>query len=257
MVTLLKVGGSAITHKDVDFSPRYDIIESVASQIADSKVDKLVIGNGGGSYGHYVATKYNLKNGITNGEQKYGLALAQDAVARLNRLLVSALLNNGVNAIGMQPSAFMCTNNGEIESVLLEPIEIMLERGIYPVVYGDTVLDKSKGTTILSTEVVLNELAKKLKVKRMIVGCTVDGVMEDLNGGKLIPEVNKDNFQDIRRLIGAAEGYDVTGGMRHKVEQMIELAKAGVNVEMINITKPDILKRCLCGESGLGTVIRW
>jgi isopentenyl phosphate kinase len=51
-------------------------------------------------------------------------------------------------------------------------------------------------------------------------------------------------------------GIDVTGGMTHKVKMMLELAKLGIESEIINAKEPDLLKRALLGEKGLGTIIK-
>jgi isopentenyl phosphate kinase len=51
-------------------------------------------------------------------------------------------------------------------------------------------------------------------------------------------------------------GIDVTGGMVLKVKKLLQIAKLGVESEIINAAKPDVLKRALLGEEGLGTIIR-
>jgi len=55
--------------------------------------------------------------------------------------------------------------------------------------------------------------------------------------------------------LSASDGYDVTGGMTHKIEQLMELAHLGFESYVINALKPGNLRRVLMGEK-IGTVIR-
>jgi isopentenyl phosphate kinase len=61
---VIKLGGSAITHKDSPLSPNIEVIEQIARELIkfDLKKKKIVLIYGGGSFGHYVASKY-LANG--------------------------------------------------------------------------------------------------------------------------------------------------------------------------------------------------
>ena len=52
-----------------------------------------------------------------------------------------------------------------------------------------------------------------------------------------------------------SSGIDVTGGMLHKVKSLLELAKIGIESQVIDGKKPQTLKRALLGERNLGTII--
>jgi isopentenyl phosphate kinase len=43
--------------------------------------------------------------------------------------------------------------------------------------------------------------------------------------------------------------------MGSKVRELLALAERGVEAEIVNATKPGILKRAVQGERGLGTVV--
>jgi isopentenyl phosphate kinase len=258
MVTLVKIGGSVITNKSQEFSPNYEAIEMIGSELSEANLKDVIVGNGGGSYGHYVAKRYDLvKKGVKNDEQRLGFALTQDSVARLNRLLVGSILNHGKAAIGMQPSAFMTMENSVVKEFLISPLKILLEKNILPVLYGDTICDSVRGTTIASTERVMDEITKRMPVERIIVGTVVDGVLTDVNGGKLIPKINQDNIDEVMKCLGETSGHDVTGGMKHKVEKAVEMAKKGIVIDIINISKPEILSKALDGGKPPGTRIEW
>ena len=257
MVTLVKIGGSVITNKSLEFSPNYEAMERIGNELSEANVKNVILGNGGGSYGHYAAEKYELVKGVQTNEQRFGFALTQDAVARLNRLLVGAILNHGTPAIGLQPSAFMSMENGVVKEFLETPLRILLEKQILPVVYGDTICDTAKGTTIASTETVMNEISKRFPVERIISGTVVDGVLTDVNGGEVIPVINQSNLEEVMKCLGETEGHDVTGGMRHKVEEAVELAKRGIITDIINIAKPGVLSKALNGGKPPGTRVKW
>jgi isopentenyl phosphate kinase len=87
----------------------------------------------------------------------------------------------------------------------------------------------------------------------------VDGVMtadpsKDKNA-RLIPEITIKNYAKIKSSLTSSDGVDVTGGMLSKVESMLELAKKGIESEIINGDKPGNLLRALKGEKRIGTVI--
>jgi isopentenyl phosphate kinase len=136
----------------------------------------------------------------------------------------------------------------------------MMKHNLLPVPYGDVALDLKKGCCIISTEEIFSYLAPRLDSKRIILAGMVDGVFtadpQKNPEAKLIPEINSKNYESIKKYLGGSAGIDVTGGMMHRVERIFELTKFGVEAEIINGRKEDILKRALTGERGLGTTIK-
>jgi isopentenyl phosphate kinase len=126
--------------------------------------------------------------------------------------------------------------------------------------YGDVGVDLNKGCCILSTEEVFRFLASSLHPQKIVMVGKVDGVFtadptKDKNA-KLIEEINQQNWEETKKYLAGSDGTDVTGGMIHKIEQSIEMAKLGAEVEIINGLKEGNLKRCLLGEN-VGTNIGW
>ena len=105
----LKLGGSLITNKRQPETARLDVIQRLALEIAEVRRQnpalRLVIGHGSGSFGHLHAKRYGTRAGVQTPEQWYGFTATADAVARLNRIVVNALLSAGVPAWSIQPSA--------------------------------------------------------------------------------------------------------------------------------------------------------
>ena len=263
-VILIKLGGSLITDKTKPFTPRLDVIKRLAKEIHEAREEKeikLIVGHGGGSFPHKPAKDYRTNEGIINEESYRGISLVQDAASQLNRIIVKSLIEAGENAISLQPSATVITEDGRIKEWYLEPIKEMLNHSLLPVPYGDVAIDIKKGCSIISTEEVLNYLARHVGYKRIILAGIVDGVFtadpQKNPNAKLIPEINSKNYEEIKKYLGGSAGIDVTGGMLHRVERIFELTKFGVEAEVINGEREGLLKRALLGEKVLGTIIKF
>lgn len=254
---IVKLGGSVITDKRRPFVVKRAVLRRLARELAAVK-GPLVVVHGGGSFGHPVASKYRIAEGYRDKTQLMGMSLTHRAMERLNANVVEALQKAGLPAIAVQPSACVVVSGGEIRSMELAPVKKLLELGIVPVLYGDVVPDLSRGMSILSGDKIVAHLAVELGASRVVMGVDVDGVcVEDPKKAKHVEIVRRITPAD-RELVaslGAAEGKDVTGGMGSKVRELLALAERGVESEIVNATKPGILKRTVQGERGLGTVV--
>jgi len=249
----LKIGGSLIT-KNRPYTLDLKKIRKISKEIAGLRKKykfKLLIGNGAGSFAHVSAKKFKTKEGYINEKSKIGHCIVQDDASTLNRILVKELIKAGERAISVQPSAFIFCSRKKIKSFFLEPIKNYLKHDLVPVVFGDVISDEKLGCTILSTEEIFKFLAKFLKPKKIILMSNVEGVYDQR--GKVIPEINRENFSKIQKFLGGAEKIDVTGGMAHKVKEAIEMAKGGIEVFIIGGKKGN-LEKCLKGEK-IGTKI--
>jgi isopentenyl phosphate kinase len=269
-LTIIKLGGSVITEKDKPFTERLDIIKRLAKEIHAARQEKginLIVGHGGGSYPHVPAKEYEVQKGVTSERSYEGIAKVQDAAARLNRIIVRELINAGENAMSIQLSACAIAKSGRIHEMFMKPIEMLLDDGMVPVVYGDVGLDIEKGCCILSTEEIINymtkhagEILKDYRVARILVCGRVDGVFtgnpDDGGDVKFIPIITLNNIEEVENYLAESSGIDVTGGMKHKVQSMLELAEHGIESQIINALKPDYVKNAMLGLDGLGTTIR-
>jgi len=169
---LVKLGGSLITDKTKPFTPRKNVIDRLAREIHEARKEsgiKVIIGHGGGSFPHKPAKDYKTQEGIINDESYKGISLVQDAASKLNRIIVESLINAGENAVSVQPSAGFIAEDGRIKQWYLEPMKELLKHNMLPVPYGDVALDVKKGCTIISTEEILNYIAKNIGSKRIIL----------------------------------------------------------------------------------------
>jgi len=262
-IVLIKLGGSLITDKQKPFTPKISVIDDLSRQIKEAldedKTLQLIIGNGGGSFPHYPALKYKMNEGIKKEEQKFGFCLVQDAASQLNRIVVNSLLKHNLNTVSLNPSSMIVTKNGKIKKFFPFPLFSMLNLGLIPVTYGDIVFDEEKGSFILSTEVILNFLSLFLKrygfkVDKIIHNGLTSGVLDEK--GKTIKKITLKNFSQIKKNFYQTLGFDITGGMWHKVKESLCLTKYGIKSFIINGTaEKNLLKNALLGKKVEGTWI--
>jgi len=99
-------------------------------------------------------------------------------------------------------------------------------------------------------------LANRLKVKRVIIGTNVDGVI-DYSTNKKYDIISTSDRPWIMNFIKGSDTIDVTGGMKSKVDVLLRLAEnKGIESEIINALKPGLLECAIKGQKGLGTIIR-
>lgn len=260
---IVKIGGSLITDKTKPYTARLEIIKEISRQIQsaleEDKDLELIIGNGAGSFGHYSAMKYKVTSGVFSEEQKMGFCVTQDGVSRLNRFFTAELLRADVKAISVHPSSMITADNTKVKKFFFDPILGILSMGVTPVVYGDIVYDRKNGATIFSTEQVLAEIVKQLsekniRVHRFIHVGVVPGVLD--SKGKIIPLIRSNELSKHKKHFYTVKGFDVTGGMLHKVEESIQLAKQGIETLIIGGTENNILTHALTGKKVKGTIIR-
>lgn len=256
-VILIKLGGSVITNKDTPYKARIGRIKRLAKEIKSSGVSSLVLAHGSGSFGHTSALKYGGKKGYVS---KWGVAkVARDAM-EINRIVMDIFIEEGLPAISLRPMSMILTSEGKLKKDLFEIVEETLNQGLIPVVYGDVIWDKKWQSTIFSGEKTLNEISvhllkKGYRIDKIIQVGETDGVY-DLKGNT-IPLINKDNWSKIKTYLFEDKRADVTGGMKHKIENALKIAKSGIYTFLINGNKNNQLSDSILGKSVKGTFIKY
>ncbi len=254
----IKIGGSLITDKTKPFVLKERALEVICDEIklAMRHGKQLVVGNGNGSYGHIPAKKYQTHKGIINEQSYRGIAEVADQVRQLNQIVVKKLLEKAMNAVSVSPLSMMVAEDHRLKSLYTESLEELLRLGLLPVVCGDQILDTKTGCTIFSTERVLGYLALDFKRKgyhiERIIHCGLTNGVYDENG-KTIECINSKNFGLYKHTIGESGGTDVSGGMIHKVEEALALAKQGIPGLIIDGVEHGSLSKAVAGEPVLGT----
>ena len=257
---ILKIGGSAITDKTAEATPKTEIINRLSEEIKRADLDNLIIVHGGGSFGHPTAAKYGIKDGYKDDPtQKLGFAETHHMMTVLNGLVMDALIWHEVAALSVAPSCCVITENGKIKSFDDSSIKAMLKMSFTPVLYGDAVLDEKLGFTVLSGDQLVAYMAIKYKARKIVIGVDTDGLFDSdpktNPSAKPYKSLTLAELKQIQPKLGKAAGTDVTGGMAGKIAELIPAVEAGVHVTITGANKGLSIFRALTDQSILGTEI--
>ncbi len=241
---IVKWGGSVITHKGEYRKMRVEVIERLANEFTGE--DSILI-HGAGSFGHHLAEKYNLNQGL-NDENRIMYARVSRDLQELNTKIVEELIARGKAAITIPLHAFHMVG----EPFLHRRFYDYIKRKMVPVTYGDVVLDPKKGMSICSGDQIAFHLSKALMPERVIFVTDVDGIYERnpkiYPDAKLIENITKDGRVEFK-----GDVPDVTGSMEGKLRVMRSIAKLGIEVLVINGLVEGRLREAMEGKRVKGT----
>ncbi|MBD2436359.1 isopentenyl phosphate kinase [Nostoc sp. FACHB-110] len=262
-LALIKLGGSLITDKNIPYTARTEIMQQLVGEINLLKKQNpslnLIIGNGAGSFGHQSAHKYQTIAGFNSDGEKLGFCLVHQDVLDLNLLLAKFFLKAGLPAVSLPPLTMVATQHKKLVKTDFSVIENSLQAGLIPLVFGDVVLDKAIGGTIISTDTLLAQLAQYFHLHksyqvRLINAGNYPGVYDQ--SGQVLPYITPSNYAQIKYAIGQSESVDVTGGMAGKVEEFLAVAHLGIDCWIIDGNIPGNLTKAVLGQQTIGTVIK-
>lgn len=263
---LVKLGGSVITDKTRPYTLRLEVLDRLLEEVSTAFRDglRIVLGHGGGSFPHVSASMYSTHKGFINRESRLGMAKVHRDAATLNMIIVDRLINKGVYAFPIQPSAIILAEDGQPIDSYLETLEYAIDSGMLPVIYGDVVFDRVRGCTILSTEEIFRvvglSLRDKYKVSIIMVE-DVDGVYDRdprmHREAELIRLIDRNNINKVLEYLAGSHGIDVTGGMRSKIEILYGLASNDIESFILNGLIGGRLLKYLRGERVPGTLVKY
>jgi isopentenyl phosphate kinase len=134
-------------------------------------------------------------------------------------------------------------------------MSMALAAGLVPVIYGDVTFDEVRGGTIISTEDLFGHLARALNPDAVLLAGLEAAVWEDFPARtRKVETITPETFSQVAQNIEKAAGADVTGGMRSKVTQMLDLVKQNplLKIQIFSGAEPGNIVRALGGET-LGT----
>ena len=259
-VMFLKLGGSLLTDKRGHEALRAAVLTRVAREIWKALAERpglnLLIGHGSGSFGHVAAAPFNTRDGVETPQEWEGFAGVSAAAARLNRHVCDALLQAGVPAISLQPSASAHCVDGRILYLDSRPVAAALRAGLVPLLYGDVAFDVLRGGTIISTEEILAYLVEEMSPSWLLLAGETEGVYDQ--GGAVLRQIHESDFTEIEAALGSSRGIDVTGGMASKVRTMLGLVDAhpGLGVRIFSgLEEGRLYQTLLQPQAGAGTLI--
>ncbi|MED6306126.1 MAG: hypothetical protein VX898_04285, partial [Candidatus Thermoplasmatota archaeon] len=128
---ILKFGGSLITDKKSEIPKvRNRALEKISSVLRNKKKNMIIV-HGAGSYGHPIAKKYKITEGLDGSkEQKEAIQETRNQVRKLNKRLCKSLQNSGIKTESIIPSNSMQTRGGrKIENFPVNEFETALSKG--------------------------------------------------------------------------------------------------------------------------------
>lgn len=269
-IIFLKLGGSLITDKTQPYSPRFDNLQRLAREIQTVLLRNpqlgLVVGHGSGSFGHQAAAEAwaphpypPLPGSEAEGPAPFwrGFEEVWYRASQLNRYVTEALHEAGIAVMSFAASSSACAEAGQIKDWDTGPIEKALSDGLVPLIFGDIVFDSVKGGTILSTEMLMFRLARRLRPRIVLLAGLEAAVWGDFPARQhKVNRITPGSFDGVSGRIGGSHGTDVTGGMRSKVEEMLGLVQQipGISVQIFSGEEAGNVERALQGAH-LGTLI--
>ncbi len=203
-----------------------------------------------------------------------GVSETQERAAALHRLVLDALRGAGLTPFSVAPSSALVAAGGRPEHLAAEPVALALSAGLLPVVFGDVVMDREQGCAICSTESVFLALERALsaggsesespgtsspthlhagpshdraasgwRVRHALWAGATPGVLDA--DGQPIESLTPSAADAARTAARGAAGTDVTGGMLHRIEAAVELARRGVDSLIFDGRVPGALATAL------------
>ena len=257
---IIKLGGSVITFKEKPLTPNYPSIEKMAKIIKElRKRYKIIIVHGGGSFGHYWSVKYDMHT-QPFAYQDEGVSRVRESMIKLNHIIVEKFISSDLKPFCIHASSFVF-NNLPCKERVLDMVEMIQNNNIIPITYGD-VIHTSKGNfSILSGDTIMNMLSVNLNPRFSIFTTNVDGIYASLKNGNLLSNIiiNENN-----ELLTATDNkiefsnmsFDVTGGMKRKISESINIVQSGIPVYLINGLYPERMIDIINGSDFIGTSIK-
>lgn len=264
-VVIVKLGGSSITYKDRDQALNEEILRMNLQEIHRAG-KKVILIHGAGSFGHPLAKQYNLKQGraaLKRINPAYPISETRFSMHSLHQEVLKIGREIGICFYSLPVSANTYETSEQQFEFFAQNVTLALELGLVPVLYGDIVLSKTRGYTILSGDKIIEMLVDKLqkaniKIAQVIFGSDVDGIFtsdpKKDPTASLIELVAHDDIDRVIALTTGSTNQDVTGGMRGKIQNIKKMVLHGTTVKIVNILQKNRLFTSLTASKVYGTV---
>lgn len=250
-LTIIKLGGSVITDKSIPYKLEERNIYHIALDIKSYGKGDIILLHGGGSVGHYLVEAFKLHQPSKQIPPLHVATLSME-MDKLTNKIVEIFIEVGIPVMSVPTHAVVSANAGVPKVVDLSPVKNMLSGGYMPLMRGDVVPDSEKGFSILSGDDLSVLLASELGVSRVIFLMDVEGIIGP--DGKVIKKLRSEEFNE--SLIWPANGkFDVTGGLRKKLDVMKVLAEKGIRVFILSPKIKGRLLNALSDKPFLGTEV--
>ena len=253
---LIKLGGSIITDKTQYRVFNGNVVRRLCKEIKDSGEEVMVV-HGAGSFGHIVAKEYSLQNGFSDKKQIQAVAKVQSDVRELNLLIINELLNAGIPAVSMPPGSCFIMDKGKLRIEYPDVLQSATKLGLMPVMFGDVVLDRSKGFGICGGDQIMEVLCRFYDPKKVVFVSDIDGLYDKdpkkYQDAILLKEVTSEM---LKKVSAESTVDDVTGGVKEKIESMLRMTTPKRECILINGSVDGRLYSVLKGERVISTTAK-
>ncbi len=256
-LALIKIGGGLITDKEKPLAVRETMMRAAARSLANAiranPSVSFLIGNGAGSFGHFIASLNRAPDAV--GFDADHVAEIHASVVKLNAIFVDHLIEEGVPAVSVSPAEHISCNDAVVTHQSTDSLLALLSAKKVPVIFGDILRDEVRGGTIFSTEslfeIIIPSLTSFDDISVIYAGNT-EGILD--GAGTVIPEIRARDAQAYASNMTSPLGFDVTGGMRHKLESAARMTRLAKRVYIVSGSDPSAITKATAGEA-VGTRI--
>ena len=234
-LVVVKLGGSLITNKDRPFSLNIPSMVKAINYLGRSGVKAFLV-HGGGSFGHYQASRHGL--GQEAVRRNAGVPETKASMQELDLWVLYVMMSSGLRPFPIPPQFI---DWGLIERVAAS--------GLTPVSYGDVYYDGLEAK-IIGGDQIIEESVRNLDVERVVFALSVPGILKNLEDSSSIIE----ELREVPPFLKASS-MDVTGGIRAKVETALRISKMGIDVAFVKGDTDEFIK-ALRGLPFRGTIVR-
>jgi isopentenyl phosphate kinase len=257
---IIKLGGSIITFKDRPLSPNYQTIGKLSSVIKDlKKLYKVIVVHGGGSFGHYWSVKYDMHT-KPSAYPDEGISHVNESMIKLNHIIIEKFISSDLKPFSV-PASSLVFNNLACRERIMGLMDMIKNNDIVPITYGDVVHTVGGKFSILSGDALMNILSINLNPRFSIFTTNVDGIYDSIDDGKIISNILVNNNKELLTTTDASikftnMSFDVTGGMKRKISESINIVNNGIPVYLINGHHPERIMDIINGREFIGTLIK-
>ncbi len=250
-VTILKIGGSVVTHKRREGGLRQTTVRKIAKELyraIHQNPQNLILIHGAGGEAHKIAHSFNLKEGAVGKSGIKGALKTHTVVASLNQDIATIFQKENVPVFPMQTNAFFYRRKSRLVFHNFSDIEKIMSLGMIPLFYGDMIQDDLKNFSILSGDTIAMECAKKFKAERILFATDVDGIYAEdpqvNTKAKLVPIITRKEAGDIFKKTYLGTERDTTGQMRGKLKNILNM-ETNADILIFNGLKTGNIKKAL------------
>lgn len=255
---VVKYGGNAMTNSELKDAVMSDIV------LLNLVGVRTVLVHGGGPEISDMLKRVGIESRFVNG-LRYTDEATVDIVkmvlaGKVNKELVSHLIQNGGNALGMCGiDGNMITAHkmeseedlgfvGEIVNVSTTPITDALDKGYIPVI-STVACDENGQTYNINADTAASRIAAELRAENLILMTDIVGLLKDKDDiSTLIPTVHVSDVPFMKR-----QGI-ISGGMIPKIDCCVEAVRRGVKKTcIIDGRVPHSILIELLSSQGVGT----